>query len=110
MDMNGVWSVEMLGLYDWEPVATAFLEDGVYRSASENHYSTGHYEVSGNRVEISVVGVQHGTTRTLFGKKQKKMDLKFEGEIDGNQVKGHVQDDKGIYQISFRSTRLADLS
>jgi hypothetical protein len=110
MDMNGIWSVEMLGPYGWEPIATAFLEDGKYRSASENHYSVGSYKVSGNRIEISVVGVQHGKARTVFGKKKRKMDLKFEGEIDGGKITGNVRDDKGIYQISYRSTRLADLS
>ena len=110
MDMNGIWSVEMLGPYGWEPVSTAFLEDGIYRSASENHYSIGKYEVSGNRIEINVTGVQHGKTRTVFGKKERVMNLTFEGEIDGDGIKGHVQDGEGAYQISFRSVRLADLS
>jgi hypothetical protein len=110
MSTNGIWKVEMLGPYGWESMATAFLEDGKYRAASENHYTVGNYEVSGNRIEISAVGVQHGKSRTVFGKKKKEMNLKLEGEIDGDEVKGQAQDDKGAYQISFRFTRLADLN
>jgi hypothetical protein len=109
MSANGIWKVEMLGPYGWEPVATAFLEDGIYRGASENHYTVGTYEVSGNRIGISTFGVQHGKARTVFGKKKKELNLKLEGEIEGDEIKGQAQDDKGAYQITFRCTRLADL-
>jgi hypothetical protein len=110
MDINGIWKVEILGPYGWEPIATAFLEDGKYRSASENHYTVGNYEVSGNRVEISVASVQHGKARTVFGEKKREMNLKFEGEFDKDKIKGHVRSDKSAHQLSFRTTRLADLS
>jgi hypothetical protein len=110
MDMNGIWKVEMLGPYGWEPIATAFLEDGEYRSASENHYSVGRYKVSGKRIEISASAVQHGKARTVFGNKKKEMALKYEGEIKGNKITGHVRENKGPHQIAFQTTRLADLS
>jgi hypothetical protein len=53
--------------------------------------------------------VQHGQARTVFGEKKKEMDLKFEGEIEGDEFKGQARNDTGAYQIWFRSTRLADL-
>jgi hypothetical protein len=109
MGMNGIWKVEMLGPYGWESIATAFLEDGQYRSASENHYTVGHYEVSGSRIEISAAAVQHGKARTVFGKKKKEMALTFEGEIKGGKIKGHVREKNGPHQIAFQTTRLADL-
>jgi hypothetical protein len=109
MSVNGIWKVEMLGPYGWESVATAFLEDGTYRGASENHYTVGNYEVSGNRIEISTAGVQHGEARVVFGKKEKNLDLKLEGEIDGDVITGQARDDKSAYQITVRITRLADL-
>ena len=107
--MNGVYRVEMLGPYGWEAVATAFFEDGRYKAASENHYTIGSYEVHGNRIEISVVSVQHGEARTVFGQKKKEMHLVFEGEVKGDEINGQARDDNGSYQISFRVTRLADL-
>ena len=109
MSTNGIWKVELLGPYGWEPVASAFLEDGKYRAASENHYTLGHYEISGNRIKISTVGVQHGKVRTVFGEKKKEVNLNFEGEIEGDEIKGQARNDRGTYQITFRCTRLADL-
>ena len=37
MSLNGIWKIEMLGPDGWESVSAAFLEDGNYRAASENH-------------------------------------------------------------------------
>ncbi len=107
--MNGICKVEMLGPYGWEPVATAFLEDGIYRAASENHYTVGSYEVSGNRIEISAVAVRHGKARVVFGEKKREINLILEGEIKGDEIRGQARDDKGSYQVSFRITRLSDL-
>lgn len=110
MSTNGIWKVEMLGPYGWEPVSTAFLEDGKYQAASENHYAVGNYEVSGNRIKISAATVQHGETRPVFGKTEKNLDLKLDGEIDGDVINGQARDDSSAYQISVQMTRLADLS
>ncbi len=109
MSVNGIWNVEMLGPYGWEAVATAFLEDGVYRSASENHYSVGTYKVTGNQLRMSSDVVQHGRARTVFGRKEKNMKLSFEGKIKGDVIKGQTRDGKKKYQITSRLTRLADL-
>jgi len=109
MSLNGIWKVELLGPYGWESTSTAFLEDGKFRGASENHYTIGDYEISGNRIEISAAGVQYGKVRTVFGKKKNKTKVKFEGEIDGDRIKGQVRSDEGAHQISFRISRLADL-
>ena len=109
MSVNGIWKVEMLGPYGWQSIATAFLEDGNYKGASQDHYTVGNYEISDNRIEISAFTMQHGEARTVFGEKKKELNLKLEGEIEGNEINGQARDDKGDYQISFRCTRLADL-
>ncbi len=109
MGLDGIWKTEMLGPYGWEPMAIAFLEDGKYKAASANHYTVGNYEVSGNRIEVSAVGVQIGKARTLFGKKKKQMGLEFKGEIDGDRINGQAQDDMGKLEITFRWIRVADL-
>ena len=109
MSGNGIWQIEMLGAYGWENVSTAFLEDGTYKAASEDHYSVGSYDISGNKVKISANYVTHGSARTLFGAKKKEAHLNFEGEREGDRVMGQVSDDKGKFSITFRATRLADL-
>lgn len=109
MNGNGIWQIEMLGAYGWEAVSTAFLEDGNYKAASEDHYSVGNYDISGDKVKISARYVTHGQARTLFGAKNKEMNLNFEGDIDGDQVMGQATDDQGKFFITFRANRLADL-
>ncbi len=45
MSLNGIWKFEILGVYDWEPVSTAFMQDGRYWAGSADHYTVGSYEV-----------------------------------------------------------------
>jgi hypothetical protein len=110
MSVEGIWKVEMLGPYGWENVSTAFLEDGRYLAASQDHYVTGSYEVNGNRVRVRATTQSHGEARTMFGSRSPSMDLNFDGEIDGGQIIGRAEDQKSKYSITFRATRLADLS
>lgn len=110
MSVNGIWKIEMLGPYGWDSLAIAFFEDGVYRSGSENHYTVGTYQVTGNRIDITAKGYQYGKIRTVFGKKEKNLHLKFDGEIDGDVISGEASDPSSAYQISYRATRLADLA
>ena len=109
MSVNGIWRIELLGVYGWETISTAFLQDGNYKSASQDHYSTGHYEVTGNKIKVSAHHVSHGQTRTFFGAKQKEVKLNFEGEVEGDQVTGQATDERSKFLMTFRATRLADL-
>ena len=109
MGNNGIWRVELLGQYGWEAIATAFLEDGRYRAGSENHYTIGSYKVSGNRIEISATTEQYGKVRTVFGEKDRELDLVLEGEIKGDEIIVQAMNDKGASKISLKYTRLADL-
>jgi hypothetical protein len=109
MSVNGIWQIEMLGAYGWENVSTAFIEDGKYKSASEDHYSVGNYDISGNKVKISARHVSYGQARTLFGAKNNEINLNIEGVVDGGRINGQATDDEGKFFITFRATRLADL-
>jgi hypothetical protein len=109
MSVDGIWQIEMLGAYGWENVSTAFIEDGKYKSASEDHYSVGNYDISGNKVKISARHVSYGKARTLFGAKNNEINLNIEGVVDGGRINGQATDDEGKFFITFRATRLADL-
>jgi len=109
MSVNGIWRVEILGPGGWEPLATAFLEDGTYKAASEDHYTVGSYEVSGDRIEITGIATYYGKVRTVFGRNEKETKLKFEGRIEGDDIKGQALADNSAVQTSFRISRLADL-
>jgi hypothetical protein len=109
MSVDGIWQIEMLGAYGWENVSTAFMEDGNYKSASQDHYSVGSYQLSENKIKISSHHVSYGETRTLFGAKNKAISLNIEGVVDRDRINGQATDDEGKFFITFRATRLADL-
>jgi len=109
MSLNGIWKLEIFGPYGWEPMATAFLNNGIYEAGGRNHYEAGKYQVSGNHVKASFKYITHGEARTMFGKKMEEMNLKFEGDIDGNMVQGYFMEEEGNHQVVLRATRLADL-
>ena len=109
MSVNGIWQVELLGAYGWEAISTAFLENGNYKSASQDHYSIGHYEVAENKIKVTAHQVSYGQARTLFGAKNKEIDVNFEGEINGDQITGQATDGQAKLLTTFRASRLADL-
>ena len=110
MTVDGVWKIEVLASYGWEAVSTAFLENGRYLSASQDHYVIGKYTLTGNQVQVVGVSHAHGEALNLFGVTEKELELTFNGEVDGDQVDGQAEDKKSRYSITFRATRLADLS
>jgi hypothetical protein len=109
MSVNGIWQIEMLGAYGWENVSTAFMEDGNYKSASQDSYSVGSYQISENKIKVSTHHVSYGQARTLFGTKNNEISLNVEGVVDGDRITGQATDDEGKFFITFRATRLADL-
>jgi hypothetical protein len=109
MSVNGIWKIEMLGAYGWEIVATAFLEDGGFKAASQDQYTIGSYDIVDNKIKMAGAMLSHGKARTLFGDDKQERNLSFEGEIDGGEIAGQARDDQSKYFITFRATRLADL-
>jgi len=109
MSVEGIWKVEMLGPYGWESVSTAFLEDGRYLAASQDHYVVGRYEMDGNQVRVRATTQSHGEARTMFGSRKPSMELSFDGELSGERIVGQAVDQDSKYTVTFRATRLADL-
>ena len=109
MNVEGIWKVEVLAAYGWESVSTAFLENGRYLAASQDHYANGHYQVNGKRIRVEGVSHAHGESLNLFGVIDKQLELCFEGEINGDRVNGQAEDKQGKYSVTFRARRLADL-
>ncbi|MCP4769259.1 MAG: hypothetical protein GY875_23755 [Gammaproteobacteria bacterium] len=109
MSVDGIWKIEMLGPYGWEAVSTAFLEDGRYLAASQDHYATGSYELTGNNIQVVATTHAHGQIRTMFGASAASVELSFGGEINGDQISGQAEDKAAKYSVTFRATRLGDL-
>lgn len=109
MRVDGIWKIEMLGPYGWEAVSTAFMEDGRYLAASQDHYAVGSYELDGNQIQVRATMHSHGQVRTIFGDNSPQVEISFGGEINGDQISGQAEDKQAKYSVTFRATRLADL-
>ncbi len=109
MNLNGIWKVEILTMYDWEPRATAFFEDGVYRGSSSQHYAVGSYTLDGTSFVAELSIITHGKSKALFGKKSDRLDVTIEAEVEGERFIGTAKDNHGHHLVQYRFTRLADL-
>jgi hypothetical protein len=109
MSVNGIWKIEMLTTYDWEPRATAFLRDGSYWGAGAKHYSVGNYKVEGTKFLADILIVIHGKPRTLFGKQADRYEISVEAEISGDEFTGVGKDKSGNHVIQYKASRLSDL-
>ena len=109
MNLNGIWKADLLTMYDWEPRATVFFKDGVYWSASAQHYAAGTYTVDNGKFSAEISIVSYGQSRVLFGKKGGTIDITIEAEADENQFTGTATDNSGAHLVQYRYTKLADL-
>ncbi|MDJ0778328.1 MAG: hypothetical protein QNJ85_10720 [Gammaproteobacteria bacterium] len=109
MNLNGIWKVELLTMYDWEPRATAFFENGVYRGASSEHYAVGSYTLDGTKFVAELSIITHGQSKALFGKKADHLDVTIEAEVKGESFTGTAKDNSGTHLVQYRFTRMAEL-
>ena len=111
MKIDGVWKVEMLGPTGWEARATAFLESGIYRAASPDHYTLGTYSVDGNSVTAKVTAYTYGQLRAMFGIADPRLNISITAEIDAESMtcEGKAIDPDGLFAAELRMRKLADL-
>lgn len=109
MSVDGIWKVEILGPYGWEAVSTAFLENGRYLSASQDHYTLGRYEVSENNIRVVAVMHPHGQSGNSSNTGFANQEFGFEGQVNGDHIAGQADGSDARQTITIRGTRLANL-
>lgn len=111
MNIEGVWKLEIGGLHGWERLATVFLENGRYLSASADHYTIGKYLVDGKSFTAETSAMQYGNIRTIFGSKQEQLDTTLRGKIKKNgSIVGTVSPtNHKAQETQIRLNRLGDL-
>lgn len=110
MSLDGVWKIEILGVYGWEAWATAFLNNGRYWAGSGDHYATGGYEQAGESFTLSTTMVVYDPQRAMFGRQGSEYQVRFEGRHTGDQIDGHAKDADGGVLMRFRATKVGDLA
>jgi hypothetical protein len=109
MNIDGIWQIDMLGIYGWESLGAVFLENGRYLGGGPEHYSVGRYSVDGSKVKLTSTLRFIGRSQPFLGKTSDRHELSFEGKIKGDKIEGKATDVDGEYQVVFRGRRLADL-
>jgi len=111
-NIDGVYRVDMLGPYGWESFSTAFIHDGLFRSASSEHFTAGHYELEDEDFEMEGNLTQYTDHRPLFGRSDVKgLPIRFRGAILDGVIDGEARvADGSKNSIRFRLNRLPFIS
>jgi hypothetical protein len=111
MSVEGIWKVEMKCPFGWGKLETAFLKNGRYVAASEDHYSTGSYEVNDDTLTADIQIVQYGKVRKILGTKKKRFNYRLDAKIrtDGKIVGRNNSGESKKQNTKARLTRLGDL-
>ena len=108
MNVDGIWKIEFLQSYGWEAVSTAFLEKGRYLSASQDHYTIGRYEVSGNNIKVIATIYLHGEVLDT-SESHLERQIGFDGQINDDHLTGQADDSETQRSMTIRGTRLGYL-
>lgn len=111
-NIDGVYQVDLLGPYGWERFSTAFINEGEYRSASAEHFTTGSCKIDNGGFHMEGNLTQFVDHRPLFGQKQiKGLPIDFTGSIDDGVIDGEARvsgDSK--YSLRFRLNRMPSIN
>lgn len=89
--LNGVWVLEIAGIYGWERIATVFLENGRYLGGGAFHYTQGSYVLDGKKVKFKLHLTQHGEKRTIFGEKSHHIYTEMIAKCKTNKIQGKAR-------------------
>ena len=110
MDLNGVWTTEILGAYDVENLGVLVLDSGRAAGGNDNFYASGTYRTEGDEVKMTVDIVFYEAPRTLFGSKDKEFQLEIVGRREDGIIRGELhRPDSPERKMLIHINRRADL-
>jgi hypothetical protein len=105
--LNGIWEFDMYGPYGWERYSTAFLKNGKWLAGSKDEYSVGTYTIDGDNLVLSVSVDRYGEKRTMFGRKEPRLQYQFEAKVYDDEIAGEGKMPGNNCRITFQGKRLA---
>ena len=110
--IDGIWSVEIFGMYGWESIGMLALNEGHAVGGGNHHYAVGSYEEDDDRVSISLMMNYRDVPRTLFGEAKNRFKVVFDGTRNDkrNRLRGTMhRPRRAKMAVGCRLTRQADL-
>jgi len=111
MNIEGVWTGEILGPYEWENSGVYILESGRIIGGNNRHYSHGTYEVDGEQYHAHVHVHYYGPPRAIFSEIKSDFRIIVRGKVtDESLIEAEiVRSDRPHPTVVYRMTKRMDL-
>ena len=91
MSYDGIWSIQIASDLGWQTLGVLVLENGRALGGGDRAYSRGTYEATGAKIRMSLHVNYYRSPRTLFGVKDKAIELSVVGERLHDNVTGEAE-------------------
>lgn len=93
MSLDGIWVLEIAGVFGWERVSTVFLEKGRYLGGGSIFFTQGRYSTKKNKVEFNLQVTRHNSKdkTVVYGEVRKQFDTKVKAEIKQDKIVGTMR-------------------
>ena len=111
MNIEGIWTIEIYGLYGWERKGILVLEDGRIVGGGNAHYTMGSYELTGQQFNARMKLHYYVATPVLFGEAADEITLILEGMLKKEVISGSIgRPDKPEQELPVRMLKRMDLT
>ena len=109
MALDGIWAVEIYGLYGWESTGILIIEGKRALGGGNNHVSIGTCELTADgQVKFTLSVQYHGRVRTLFGESRENFSVAFAGKENNLMIEGTLmRPDRPEMAITCRLSKFA---
>ena len=112
MKVDGIWRMEIFGMYGWESIGILVLSEGHVAGGGNHHYAIGSYTEANHQLSITLSLNYKDVPRTLFGEARHEFTVIFEStySAEDNRFRGSMhRPDKPQMSVACRLKRRADL-
>jgi hypothetical protein len=111
--LDGVWAVEIMGLFGWDRTGISFFDKGNILGGSSEFFHHGNYVTEGDdEIKIKLHLKNHGKNVSMFGEKRTEFSVVIKATYQKDEIKGRAtlvgarSDD---VRYSCRLLRIGDL-
>ena len=111
MSIDGFWTGEVYGAFGWENRGVFLLDHGRMVGSDNRQYSTGTYNVSGDRITAELRVHYYVPPLTVFGEKSEAFTVEFDGKLEGDVIDGTIhRPDRAKSALQCQFTKRMGLS
>ena len=90
MSIDGIWVLEVAGVFGWERLSTIFLEKGRYLGGGSAFFTQGDYVVKKNKVRFNLQITKHNSKdkTVIYGERHKQFSTQMKAKIKKDKIVG----------------------